>query len=1085
MAENPTMEVRARLTADSAQFVQGMNNATAAANQFTNTSNMVNSAMRGFSVAAAAGMTGLIALGTQSFMAAARVQELDIAINAVGKSTGLGYDAINNAAIGIKEMGIEMAVAQRSALMFAQNNLKLADASKLARTAQDLAVLSGKNSTEEFQLLTYAVMTQRSELFKSAGVNGSVQQAYDKMAKSLGISTKQLTAGQKVQAAMNMALEEGAKVAGTYEAAMTSPGKVLRSFARLNDDLLVAVGNALLKGIGPMIVAFYHFEKSIVKVMEGTGAFHAIITALTAVMVHIFTPITNFIEGLSSIVEKMDKAKINVEGLAQKLNQVLPILLAVGAGFAAVGGAALFEMVPVLGKVLSLVAGGGGLPVALIVLAITSQKVRDGFIAIGKALMPVVGVIKSAGFAMLNVLGYAVGFVGKMLQGLAVIINTVVQFFVKHTTIAKILAAAIGAVGVAILATIGYMKLQKAIAAASAVIQGIYTFAMIAFGIAETEAAASSVLLTEGMQALAVALAETGIPEIVLSVLAFAAAITYLYNTNDTARQIITVVFNTIANVIGTVVSIVINAFGQLLLAIGSIIDSHKTFATIVATVFNFIAKVIGGAINIILLSWANILKGLATLIHWFGQFKEFIGKLWSKIIEIFEIVKNAIGSILSVMTNAVGGATQWMRDKLAGFIDWMAGVVGKLSKIPGFSWIAGAMQDAANAVRGTQKAVADFNPDLKSTKIVTDAKTSIDAITKLGITLGDATKTWGNYTTGAEGALSKIANGLVDAGQKVVSFAADVDALKVINSIGSGATVAGNFLVGIAEGVKSMTSGNVLGNMIDGVGNLVSSLKETVGFGDILSSLQEKFKGNPAVDAVTGGAKTGDSIAKQITNQTDKMQAIRDAMKNGIDSIQKVLDDLNQAAKDFANSLKDTIVGFAGLKGVELPDGFIPQAQSLIENMQMKLNKATQFSSQIAQLQALNLDAGALKDIIEAGPVKGAQIAASILSGGQEAVNQVSSLQKAIEFAGAAIGQQGASAAYDPLIANAQSKLASITNSQLGISASGTNVNVQQGAFVINVNTSKATTTDEGTKMIEDAIANVFATLGKELAAK
>ena len=215
-------------------------------------------------------------------------------------------------------------------------------------------------------------------------------------------------------------------------------------------------------------------------------------------------------------------------------------------------------------------------------------------------------------------------------------------------------------------------------------------------------------------------------------------------------------------------------------------------------------------------------------------------------------------------------------------------------------------------------------------------------------------------------------------------------------------------------------------------------------------------------------------------------MQKIRDAMAKGIDAIKKVLDDLNQAAKDFANSLKDTIVGFAGLKGVELPDGFIPQAKSLIENMQMKLNKATQFSSQIAQLQAMNLDAGALKQIIEAGPIQGAQLAASILSGGQSAVDEVSSLQRAIEFAGAAIGQQGVVAAgYPAMIAAANAKIASISSGTLDVGGSGTNVNVAQGAFQVTINTAGATTTDEATKMIEDAIANVFATLGKELAAK
>ena len=133
-----------------------------------------------------------------------------------------------------------------------------------------------------------------------------------------------------------------------------------------------------------------------------------------------------------------------------------------------------------------------------------------------------------------------------------------------------------------------------------------------------------------------------------------------------------------------------------------------------------------------------------------------------------------------------------------------------------------------------------------------------------------------------------------------------------------------------------------------------------------------------------------------------------------------------------------------------------------------------------------MNLDAGALKQIIEAGPVQGAQLAAAILGGGQEAVDQVSSLQKAIEFAGAAIGQQGMVAAgYPAMISNAQDKYNSIANADLAVGGKGTTVNISEGAFKISIDTSKATTVDEATTIIENAISNAFATLGKELAAK
>jgi hypothetical protein len=1085
VADTPTMEVRARLTADSAQFVQGMNNATAAANQLTSTASRVNSAMTGISIAAGIGMGGLVALAVQSFNAAARVEELNYAMDAVGKATHIGFARMEEAALGIKSMGIEMNVAQRSALMFAQNNLDLAKASEVARVAQDLAVLSGKNSTEEFQLLTYAIMTQRSELFKSAGINASVQGAYEKMAQSLGKSTKELTAGEKVQAAMNMVLEEGKNVAGTYESAMKSASKVLRSMPRLMEDFHVALGDTMLKGIGPMIVSFYNMLKAIIKAAEGTGAFKSILNALTAVFVYITTPLVKFMDGMKGFVERLDSAKINTEALAQKLNAVLPILLAVGSAFATAGGAALFKMVPVLGTVLGML---NPVAVGFAVLALTSTRVREAFVNLGKAFLPVVGIMKQVAQTILGVLGYAVGAIAIAINGLARVVTGIIGFIQRFASAFKMLATF---VGIAALAVGAYKVTLMAITAWQAIAAG----ASLAWGVALDIMAGMALIaeaatggLTAATAAFMAVLEVNPIALAVAAIIALVAAIVYLYNANETARQIITTVFNNIVQVIGTVISSVISWIGQFLLAIGSTIETHRTLAKIVGLVFKSIAEVIAGAINIVLQSYANQLKGIATLIHWFGVAKDFIGEVWGKIVQVIATAAGFVANIVKdIANNTIGAFVNFVRDKVAGLIGWLANAAGKIPGIGGK--VAGFLNDLQDAVKGTTDSVKAFDDSATKAFSETASKNavkSIDAITSIGNVLAKATQSWGNYSTGVEGTLSNVANAMSKTGQTIVNFAGNIDSLKVIDAIGNGATVAGNYLVGIAEGIKSMTSGDVLGNLIGGVKDLVANLKETVGFGDILKTLESKFQGSPFDPNKDDPNALGQNTAKDIKGKADQMQKIRDAMRAGLDAISKVMDDLRQAAADFAKSLKETIVGFAGLRGVELPDGFIPQAKSLIENMQMKLNKATQFSSQIAQLQAMNLDAGALKEIIEAGPVQGAQLAAAILGGGQEAVDQVSSLQKAIEFAGAAIGQQGVVAAgYPAMIANAQTKYDSIAAAQLAVGGSGTTVNVSEGAFKISVDTKDATTAEEATQMITDAIQAAFATLGKELAAK
>jgi len=203
--------------------------AGAAAQRAADRMNGLQKALVGIGAVVGTAGFGLVRLGRQSFMAAASVSEMNVAMEAVNKSLGLGEGAINQAAKEVRAMGIEMKSAQEIALIFAQGNLDLAKASKVARVAQDLAVLSQSNSTETARILAYAIQTGNSQLLKSAGITKYAGEAYAEYAAQLGVTEASLTATQRQTAVMNMILEEGAKVAGTYEAAMTEAAKVLSS----------------------------------------------------------------------------------------------------------------------------------------------------------------------------------------------------------------------------------------------------------------------------------------------------------------------------------------------------------------------------------------------------------------------------------------------------------------------------------------------------------------------------------------------------------------------------------------------------------------------------------------------------------------------------------------------------------------------------------------------------------------------------------------------------------------------------------------------------------------------------------------
>ncbi|MBA7686652.1 hypothetical protein ES703_95103 [subsurface metagenome] len=148
-----------------------------------------------------------------------------------------------------------------------QSELDVADAAKIARVAQDLAVISGQNSSDATVTLTNAIVAQRPELLKQYGIVKTIDNIYLKYGKDLGIVTEKvdksgktvrswsrdLTEAEKKQAFLNEILEEGKKVAGVYETAMGDVGKKLTSIPRLVEEAKLALGEAFIPVIGKVV----------------------------------------------------------------------------------------------------------------------------------------------------------------------------------------------------------------------------------------------------------------------------------------------------------------------------------------------------------------------------------------------------------------------------------------------------------------------------------------------------------------------------------------------------------------------------------------------------------------------------------------------------------------------------------------------------------------------------------------------------------------------------------------------------------------------------------------------------------------
>lgn len=1135
MAESPTMEVRARLTADSAQFTKGLSEATKSAETFQGAATKLNSALVGLGGVAAGLSISLIVFATKSFKAAAEVQELDIALQAIGKSTRYGYTQLSLAVEAIKEVGITSAAANRAVIKLAQSNVDLGSASELATIAQNLSVTASVNAADALQTLTFAITTGQTRMLRQIGITTGATEAFAIYGRTIGKSASELNMAERRQAVLNFIMQEGTKVTGAYALAIQSPSKALKEMSDITNNLQVAVGKRLLDAFSKVILAAFELYTKFSVAADGTGTFSKFLDATEKVLTKLADPIAKLLTNLSGFIEKIDKSNISVNQIAGTMEKVLPIAAAFATYFGIKAGKSLAQAAPFFQGFFANLARFN-VVFTLFTLAVTSPQIRGALGQLVSAFAPLLPALKKVAAVFTEVSALLLGAVAKAIGLVASIVRTSISFVQTYAGVFK----ALGVVVLAVAAGYGTWYAITTLQTAKLILLNAITVATTTVTTA----------LTAAQKLLNVTMLMNPIPLVIGAIVALLVAFGYLIKTNKSVRDVFAAVFNFIVKLVITVFALIVKAIGYLLKGFAmmirvlgmvaesyavvfefiidifltvvkfilqgiknlidgfiSLMESQGILYDVVKTIFNGIIKVISLVVEGIVRVFAFIVGAVADLVGAFNDLFGGVKNIFLKILSAIGNVGSGIFGVLNKIAEGIGSFLGWAFDKMT---SWIRSIASLFSKIPGIgTMVSSAINSGLDATKSAVTGFASgmvglgekmFNGIINGTTNMVNGISTVGNAVEKGLRATEKTLTkfavkvqdFGNKDNGAkliEGLVSgaKTASGalgtMINALDKAVKFDFAGTVGKFIDSVADKADAAGDYLINLSTQMLAFAettdfadkAGDGISNFID---KIKDSLKEGLGFGDILKKEREKAEGLP-------GGGTEDALG-DIQDQADLMKKIREAMKAGIESMSDVLKDLQQAAKDFADSLKDTIMGFAGLKGVELPDGFIPKAKSLIENMRTRLDKSQQFANQITQLQALGLDAGAIKDLVESGPIKGAQIAASILGGGAEAIAQINEIQKSIAFTGAAIGKFGSEAAFGQKIASAQAGIAQITDAEASIrGAGGNNVVIEQGAFVVNVDTTGATDQNEKADIITQRIQETFAILAKELANK
>lgn len=276
-------------------------------------------------------LLGAVIIDTALF--AGRTDELTIALHQMAKANNLSTEEIDKQLRGLIKLNIARQEATQILALMIGANLDLTKATTLARIAQDTAVISGKNSSEAFQDLANAILLGTTRSFRAAGIFISVRQELDKGAKALGVSKTALTEMQRQQILTNAVVEYGTRLTGTYEAAMGSASKQMRS--------LVRVVNDTRQSFGELFQGTFMFAVQTSKVLlEVLGRYPKTFLAAT-ISVTLFT---------AAIVLTSTSAVPGLIGAARALIQIVTLVGKVMVGNAAlIQGAAATITVATLG----------------------------------------------------------------------------------------------------------------------------------------------------------------------------------------------------------------------------------------------------------------------------------------------------------------------------------------------------------------------------------------------------------------------------------------------------------------------------------------------------------------------------------------------------------------------------------------------------------------------------------------------------------------------------------------------------------------------------------------------------------------
>lgn len=246
----------------------------------------------------------ILEYGKEMALMAARFETLGVAMTVVGGNAGYSGAQMEMAAQGMQKMGISMVESRQQAMRLVQAHIDLSESQKLARIAQDAAVIGNMNSSDAFAAMIHGISTGQPEVLRTIGLNVSMENSYKIMAATLGKHVDELSQNEKTQGILNAVMLAGVDIAGAYEAAMDTAGKQLNSMKRYTDDLKTVQGEVFNEVLTVAVMAYTNHLKEAngeLKTMAANGEIKAWGMDLAEIFVWVANHIDNVLTGVKML----------------------------------------------------------------------------------------------------------------------------------------------------------------------------------------------------------------------------------------------------------------------------------------------------------------------------------------------------------------------------------------------------------------------------------------------------------------------------------------------------------------------------------------------------------------------------------------------------------------------------------------------------------------------------------------------------------------------------------------------------------------------------------------------------------------